>query len=388
MQANLTCIAITNPYRWPYVRRGSERILNDLTEYMVKQGYQLETYSMGPKNEKWEVDNVKHLSIQTRFKTSRRQFNECHYFAHALQSKLAHSSAQIVHCLNYFDAYAAIKARRKYKLKYKVIFHAVGIPTAKYFRAVPIDAHYFRTTLRYADEIWALSQFAQNMIQQDFNVNCDIMPPPVNIDTLAKPKRKQAPYPKILESVNLLFVGDCNEPRKGVNVLLEALVQVKQVYPHINLRLSGNADNNTIGRYEQRKDLQTIMPNVQFLGTGKVSDLPLLYSQADLTILPSVWEAFGLVVVESLAQGTPVVGCNHAGIVDIINSPNVGELFEPGEFTLESHNVNDLAKKIIVMLKRLEEKDVYDDCINRATEFSWSTLGKQYESRYKELALD
>lgn len=385
MPSLIQTVAITNPFRWPYVRRGSERLLNDLTEYLNAQGYNIETYSMGPSDKTWKTENIVHHVLKSRFSSTKRQWNECHYFALALQKKLKHSTAQVVHCLNYFDAYAAIRARQKYKLKYKVVFHVVGIPTAKYFRAVPIDAYFFRKTLKYADAIWVLSQFAKEAIQQDFGVNCEVKPPPVAITTLDKPTHKKAPFPRTLAHPKLLFIGDCLEARKGVRALLKAMVIVKSTFPKAKLTLSGNINDAAISAFCEQGGIKEILSDLTFIGTGQVEDLPLLYSQADLTILPSVWEAFGLVVIESLAQGTPVIGCKHAGIVDIIQSKNVGRLFEPGNFHIETNNYQGIAEAIISSLNQLQTEDIFDDCVARAKDFCWQTLGAEYETRYREI---
>ena len=108
-------VAITNPYNWPWVRRGSERMLNDLAKYLSAQGYGIEIYTMGPETKKWSELGMQYQTIEKKFTNKLRQFGDCHYFAFALQGYLRQTKASIIHCLNYFDAYAAIKARKKYK---------------------------------------------------------------------------------------------------------------------------------------------------------------------------------------------------------------------------------------------------------------------------------
>jgi cytochrome oxidase assembly protein ShyY1 len=71
-----------------------------------------------------------------------------------------------------------------------------------------------------------------------------------------------------------------------------------------------------------------------------------------VTLLPAVWEAFGLVLLESLAAGTPVVGAAHAGIVDIVDpaQPALGALFDPGSTGRAADNLDGLVAAIETVL--------------------------------------
>lgn len=373
-------IAITNPYRWPFVRRGSERILNDLAVYLSGQGVAVETYSLAPESKTWQEGQITHHSIATKWHTRFRQWNECHYFAFALSSRLAQSRADVIHCLNYFDAYAAIIARKRYKLSCKIIFHAVGIPTKRYFRAVPLDAWFFSTTIRYADEVWVLSNFAQQQLKQDFNCSSALFPPPVFCTEFAENK----PVNLFSTSPSLLFVGDCNEPRKGAALLARAFASIKRTYPEATLTYSGNVGEEVRLSILQQQGVSDVQNDIHFLGRGNVDDLPELYSNATVTVLPAVWEAFGLVVVESLMQGTPVVGCNHAGIPDIIDTYEIGQLFEPEMQNGLATNQQGLEAAILAVISSIGETTA-DACKQRAQAFSWAQLGPHYLNRYQAL---
>ena len=375
-------VAITNPYRWPHVRRGSERILNDLAVYLSGKGVQVETYSMAPDERVWQDGDVTHHTIAGKWHSRFRQWNDCHYFAFALSSRLKHTQADVVHCLNYFDAYAAIVARRRYSLPYKIVFHAVGIPTKRYFRAVPLDAWFFAQTLKHADEVWVLSTFAQQQLSQDFDCSSFILPPPVFCEPVVDRSSETANT----SPVSLLFVGDCNEPRKGAALLARAFVKVKQVYPQATLTYSGNISDASRQAIMQQPDVHAHQADILFLGRGQVEDLPALYANATVTVLPAVWEAFGLVVVESLAQGTPVVGCNHAGIPDIIDSSAVGTLFEPDMEEGLATNQTGLETAILSAISGINS-DTERACKHRAAAFSWEQLGLQYLQHYRGMAL-
>jgi len=74
-------LAICNPYTWPHVRRGSERMLNDLSHYLKDQGYAVEVYAMAPNARRWEQDGISYIYLQQKYSSPFREFTNCHYFA-------------------------------------------------------------------------------------------------------------------------------------------------------------------------------------------------------------------------------------------------------------------------------------------------------------------
>ena len=106
-------VAVTNPFAWPYVRRGSERLLNDLAAYLHAQGMQVDVYAMAPSDAQELREGVRYHLLAERWRFNRRQLNSMHYFALRLQSALRDDPPDVVFCLNYFDAYAALRARRR-----------------------------------------------------------------------------------------------------------------------------------------------------------------------------------------------------------------------------------------------------------------------------------
>ena len=373
-------IAITNPYIWPHVRRGSERLLNDLSHYLAAKGYPIEVYTMAPRAEIWNNQGIRYTTVKQKYSSCFRQFNDCHYFAFALSKYLKSSRASIVHCLNYFDAFAAIQARRQYGLNYRICFHTVGIPTTKFFRAVPLDKWFFYQTLKHADVVFALSHFAQNLIRKEFNTESELLPPPVVMpnedipflgDTMGDPV--------------LLFVGDLLEPRKGAMLTIRAFQRIKKKFPNSRLILSGRVNDDFKLQVQHLPGVASILPSIEFTGLGTVDGLSDLYRQATLTILPSVWEAFGLVLIESLAVGTPVVGTAHAGITDIISDERIGRLFDAGEFSICSDNLEGLTRAIEEVIELAEQEETANLCRRRAHEFSWEIIGPRYEQFYGQL---
>lgn len=369
-------IVITNPFVWPYVRRGSERLLNDLAGFLHCCGHDVTVLAMAPAGGHEVRDGVHYRLVRQRFNFSRRQFNSCHYFAVRLQRVLRNCDADVVFCLNYFDAYAALRARRHAPHPYRVIFQAVGIPVSRFFRAVPLDALFMRTVLREADRSVVLSRFAHDTLLRDFGSESEVLPPPVMVERFGGGNFDAAGNDS-LERV--LFVGDATEPRKGIHALCRAFAQVKRQRPLAQLVISGRITDEVRQQLLADPDVAEITESLLFAGVGRVEELPDLYRQAAVTVLPAVWEAFGLVLVESLAAGTPVVGCRHGGIPDIITDVRVGRLVEPGDVSEQMNNVDQLAGAVIEILEQGKTPEVRTACREIAANFSWAELGPRYE---------
>jgi phosphatidylinositol alpha-mannosyltransferase len=116
--------------------------------------------------------------------------------------------------------------------------------------------------------------------------------------------------------------------------------------------------------------------STRILGVGNVADIPQLYAEAAVTVLPSMWEAFGLVLVESLASGTPVVGTKHGGIPEVIE-PGVGVLFDPGTTGLEIPHPENLAAAMEQALELYSDPHLQQRCREAAARFSWTSYGNK-----------
>ncbi len=113
----------------------------------------------------------------------------------------------------------------------------------------------------------------------------------------------------------LLFVGTI-QPRKNLTRLMEAYSKFIKDNPDIKLAIAGQAGWMSKEIYERPKELG-IERNVMFLGYVELEDLPFLYAGARATVYPSLYEGFGLPILESLAMRTPVLTSNLASMPEV-----------------------------------------------------------------------
>ena len=174
----------------------------------------------------------------------------------------------------------------------------------------------------------------------------------------------------------ILFAGRL-DPFKGPDILLRAASMMEE---QAQILIVG-------GSLEDDKDVQNlralaselhIEQRVRFLGAQPQHVLPYLYSAADVTVVPSYHESFGLVAVESLACGTPVIATRAGGLTTIICNDDNGYLVPrcPGFF----------AERLDAILAHSETKTRLQSEARRSVlQFSWQSVATQMQDVYTEL---
>ncbi len=133
----------------------------------------------------------------------------------------------------------------------------------------------------------------------------------------------------------LLFVGRI-QPLKGVDILLRAATELARDGSKLRVVLVGGTAPGLRGQVSDEEREMTrlrtltvelgLERQVRFEGAVAHDRLPLYYQAADLTVMPSTYESFGLVAVESLACGTPVVASRVGGLTTIVRDGANGAL--------------------------------------------------------------
>ncbi len=174
----------------------------------------------------------------------------------------------------------------------------------------------------------------------------------------------------------LLFAGRL-DPFKGPDVLLRAAALMQQ---DALIVIAG-------GKINGDKDLQQlrtlvkelgISQRVLFLGARLREEMPLLYSAADATVVPSYHETFGLAAVESLACGTPVVATRAGGLTTVVQHGKTGFLVPrcPGFF----------AERLDTLLQDTSlAVTMHAAARSSVLQFGWSRVANQVASLYDEL---
>lgn len=187
-------------------------------------------------------------------------------------------------------------------------------------------------------------------------------------------------YPKVLpnkKSLNVLFVGEIAD-NKNIPFLISTFNNWSVNGFEFIIRIVGKVKQTKSGlkNYEELTKLLTGYPNVEFF--RDVSDKTKLkeyYREADLFCMVSRHETFGLVYIESMSQGTPVLYTNGEGIDGYFAQGEVG-------YPVEYNDVNGAREKVTLILNNYST--ISANCISYTKQFSKEKVTENYISCYKK----
>lgn len=172
----------------------------------------------------------------------------------------------------------------------------------------------------------------------------------------------------------LLYVGAI-EPRKNIKTLLNALKIIENT---IDIKLvistSGGWKNEEV--HNMLKDAK-LRERIINLGFVDIDDLPVLYNLAKIFIFPSIYEGFGLPVLEAMACGCPVIASDGSSLIEVVG--DAGLIFE-------ATNHEQLAFNIIKILSSTElSYQLSQKGLQRSKIFTWGNCAKKTLEVYKKL---
>ena len=236
--------------------------------------------------------------------------------------------------------------------------------------------------IQQADKIIAVSQYTKNDILNNFNVQGSRI---VVIPNAADPIFSLPSQPASVAAVKhkyqiqkpyILFVGTL-EPRKNVQLLLRAAQQLppalQEQYAVVLVGMKGWQQS---AWQQQVADLGQKM-TVQLPGYVPKDELVNLYAGATLFVLPSLFEGFGIPILEAMACGTPVLAANNSSLPEVTGEAGV----------LFAHNdAADLAAKLGQLLGDEARRGVLRQRgLVQAQRFSWLASGAKLKALYEEL---
>ena len=222
----------------------------------------------------------------------------------------------------------------------------------------------------------AVSNTARDFAAAYFPGHYDIIPNGVDVERFHPAVQ---PFEQWREPgrVNLLFVGRL-DPRKGVQLLLDAMPEVVE-------RTSGRARLLIVGdSYLRQKFENSVSPavrkHVRFLGHVPSADLARWYATGDIFVSPASGnESFGIVLLEAMACGRPVVASDIPGYHSVVVPDVNGLMFPPGDRAA-------LARALATLVDDPERRQALATRGRaRALEFAWPRVTDRIEAVYREV---
>ncbi|RIL09627.1 MAG: hypothetical protein DCC75_06090 [Proteobacteria bacterium] len=242
-----------------------------------------------------------------------------------------------------------------------------------------------RYFLEKADAIQSISHAILNLTEASYGVSqigakAKVFPIGLG-DLSASTARKPA---QGSGAVTVLFVGRF-EHRKGIDTLMETIPALCREFPEVRFMLAGDDSlqghrgtpykKEFLGRFEGEEFLR----RVEFLGRVDDERLFQLYSECDLFVAPSRFESFGIIFLEAMMFGKPVIGCRAGGMPEIIEDGVSGRLVEPEDSKALHHALRELISDAEL---RRRMGAAARDCYQRR--FSREAMIAELEKMYRE----
>lgn len=186
----------------------------------------------------------------------------------------------------------------------------------------------------------------------------------------------------------IISIAELHE-RKGLKYLIEAIPEVAEKFPNIKLVI--------VGEGPERKSLESLIKELSknhekgntpkidlknhIILTGRQKEIPKLLKSSDIFVLPSRREAFGLVVLEAMVTGLPVIASKTGGIPEIIESGKNGLLVEP-------ENFKKLAKNLMDLIAHPDKREKLSQAGTETArkKFTAQKMAEEYEKIYNNLS--
>ncbi|MEM7032716.1 MAG: glycosyltransferase family 4 protein [Chloroflexota bacterium] len=223
----------------------------------------------------------------------------------------------------------------------------------------------------------AVSEAASQFNQQFFPGSYQIIPNGVDVARFALQKHRSNVCQQS-QPFTLLFVGRL-EVRKGFPYLLAAFKHIKMAIPEARLVAVGPAQPETIKHYQTQIN-ENQLTGVEIIGEVCDAELPTYYQMADIFCAPSVdFESFGIVLLEAMAAGRPIVASDIPGYHSVMKHGHQGLFTEP-------KNVTALADAIITLSKdRVQRQKMGQEGRKHAQAFDWRIIGTRVLDYYTQI---
>ena len=241
--------------------------------------------------------------------------------------------------------------------------------------AKPFGSIFLKRWFSKLDGHIAVSKPAKDFVNKYFPATYNIIPNGVDTTHFSP---DVAPISEFCDKkLNILFVGRL-EKRKGADYLLKAYELVKLSLPNSRLIIVG--PGTKLRRKYERLVQKRGLADVVFIGYASYQELPRYYKTADVFCAPATgWESFGIVLLEAMAAGKPVVASNIDGYASILTHGAEGLLVPP-------RDEQSLAQALTSLLNDEPlRKEMGAKGILKAREYDWANVARRVVNIYREV---
>ena len=300
----------------------------------------------------------------------------------------------IIYSHYWLSGWVAQKLKESWGTPFVQMFHTLGMMKERILSTDVVNVNNQRVyteldVVAWADRVIAATPAEETQLMWLYRSKprkISVVPPGVNTERF-RPYRKEAAkrYLGFEKRHLLLFVGRI-EPLKAVDSILQALALLKdrcpELYQEVCFAVVGG---NISGNDPDLEDLKQLVAflgvddSVRFVGAKDQNELPIYYSAASVVIMPSDYESFGMVALEAMASGTPVIATQVGGLAHVVREGETG-------FLVPVREPNALAERICTLLEDEPLRVQFGRRASKiAKDYAWSKIADQLIAIFDEI---
>jgi glycosyltransferase involved in cell wall biosynthesis len=366
---------------------GAETYAYELADGLGERGHEVDVYTQWVNDPDEEIDIHENVNVHRITKARKKLVTfETLYFSFKARRTIDFSQYDIIHGTLTPASTILVTPFNDIKPPIVLTGHGTSIGETKAVALETLEDYLLKFFFypmnvvmdyqagRSADGIISISDHAQEELIHRYGFSekkVQMIPHGVNTDKF-QPQGETHPAVSS-KKTTLLYVGRIG-PRKGIDLALKSLSEIKD--KEIELLIAGAGRHKD--HLEKTAESLDVAEQTRFLGYVSEDELPELYSSADVFVLPSLYEGFGLVLLEAMASGTPVVGTDVGGIPTAVDDGTTG--------LLVNRNVPSLTTAINRIVQNKDyRKELRQNAIEKAEDTSWDSIVNSVEQMYDSL---
>ncbi|MCA9360394.1 glycosyltransferase family 4 protein [Candidatus Nomurabacteria bacterium] len=306
---------------------------------------------------------------------SRTIIEEAHRFAHQASIIAKEEKFDVIHAHDWTSYLAGVAAKLATGKPLILHVHATSFDQAAGENVDPEIYRIEKECFALADKVVTVSGYTKNIIVHKHNVPAEKVEVVHNGCGNNEPQR----HPPALEELKrqgkkiVLYHGRITI-QKGVDHFIRAARRVVDVYPDVMFVISGSGDMTT--QIIELVGSLGLSDNVLFAGALWFEDRDKMYQSADLVVMPSISEPFGLVPLEALQHGTPSIISKQSGVAEVLTHV----------LKVDFWDVDDMANQILSSLKYpVIRQQMVSEGRQQLKNISWSQAAEKLRRIYQSL---
>jgi D-inositol-3-phosphate glycosyltransferase len=378
---------------------GMNVYVRELGAQLAKRGHQVDVFTRGNEFEEQQIGNgARLISLRAGLRKEIEKSKLAAYIPEFMEQVINFANREkydLIHAHYWMSGLVGLDLKAKWGVPMVMMFHTLGLVKNRITVLGELESDERirgeRRVLADADFVVAATPAERADLQWLYELpsaKAKVIPPGVDLEQfhpMEKAKAK-AELGLPLDERQILFVGRI-EALKGIDTLIRAahLLAKSSAIPFRVQVIGGDVEESLEQLGSEMSRLQTLVKShglqtrVRFLGSRRQRELPTYYAASDVVVMPSYSESFGMVALEAMACGRPVIASRVGGLAYLVQDGLTG-------FHVQEGNPEEMAERLMSLFSdkpTLEQMGM--TARSEAEKYSWEGTAIQIENLYRHL---